>query len=258
MDFTCPYSREAYIEFFRSQFLPDDFGAADEPVPLTLSPTYIKQVTKIGQSSSLDNMNVYEVQHGSENDPRVSLSRESFRLLAKYGQKRALILFVSKTSPNYRLSLVTLDLKWEEGKKPTQEYSNPKRFSFFLGPDAKIHTPQEYLAKPGRVRNFEDLKSRFSIEVVTKAFYREYAQVFGEIEKAISKTNHLTPDELRLYTQTLMNRLMFLRFLEKKRWIKFGESADYLGNLYTAGGLNNQSFFKSRLYRDCSNKTEFF
>ena len=45
-----------------------------------------------------------------------------------------------------------------------------------------------------------------------------------------------------------MNRLMFLRFLERKKWVKFGESPDYLANLYAAGGLNNKSFFTTRLY----------
>ena len=247
MNFNSPYNREEYVKFFRAQFLPEDFLQTSESISPGFTTQHTRQVTKIGRSNSLD-LTVYEVRHASENDPRVSLSKESFKLLAEYGQKCALVLFISDSSANYRLSLVTIDLKWEEGKRVQKEYSNPRRLSFFLGPDAKVHTPQEYLVKPGRVNDFEDLKKRFSIEVVTKEFYKEYAKVFAEIENAIVRNNKLTQAELRLYTQILMNRLMFLRFLEKKRWVEFGDSADYLANLYAAGGLNNKSFFITRLY----------
>ena len=113
-----------------------------------------------------------------KNDPRVSLSRETFRLLAQYSIKRALIIFTSKKSANFRLSLVTIDLKWQEGKRVQKEYSNPRRYSFFLGPDSKIHTPEEYLSKKGRVKDFDDLKNRFSIEVVNKEFYTAIAFLF--------------------------------------------------------------------------------
>lgn len=229
MDFNLPYDRNNYIRFFRSQFLPEDFEQSGEPIPLTFSPQYTQQVTKIGESRSFD-LNVYEVEHTSENDPRVSLSKESFRLLAKYGQKRALVLFISHTSPNYRLSLVTIDLKWEEGKRPTREYSNPRRFSFFLGPDAKVHTPKEYLIKPGRVKDLEDLKTRFSIEVVNKDFYTQIAILFtkftGGQRKIGSKSLDIkkgilafpSPDETKRkeFAVRLIGRLVFCWFLKKK------------------------------------------
>jgi hypothetical protein len=230
MDFNLPYDRNRYVRFFSSQFLPEDFEQSSESIPLTFSPQYTQQVTKIGESRSLD-LNVYEVEHTSENDPRVSLSKESFRLLAEYGQKRALVLFVSKPSENYRLSLVTIDLKWEEGKRPTREYSNPRRFSFFLGPDAKVHTPQEYLIKPGRVADFDDLKNRFSIEVVNKDFYTQIAILFTKLtggERKIGsrsldvKKGSLvfpSPDDTKRkeFAVRLIGRLVFCWFLKKKR-----------------------------------------
>jgi len=228
MNFNLPYDRGKYTEFFRNQFLPEDFEQSGEPIPLTFSPQYTQQVTKIGQSRSLD-LNVYEVEHTSENDPRVSLSKESFRLLAKYGQKRALVLFVSKTSENYRLSLVTIDLKWEEGKRPIKEYSNPRRFSFFLGPQCKAHTPQQYLKD--RIKDLDDLKERFSIEVVNKDFFTEIALLFTKLTGGTRKVKGKTIDEgkgcLKLpdtrddtikkeFAVRLIGRLIFCWFLKKK------------------------------------------
>jgi len=175
-------------------------------------------------------MNVYQITHHSENDPRISLSRDSFRLLAQYGIKRALILFISENSLNYRLSLVTIDLKWEEGRRVKKEYSNPHRYSFFLGPETKTHTPETYLIKKGRVKDFEDLKKRFSIEVVNKDFYTQIAILFTKLaggERTIGRTKYEEKGSLQLpstsddtikkeFSVRLIGRLIFCWFLKKK------------------------------------------
>ena len=229
MNFNLPYNREEYVKFFRDQFLPEDFLQSSESISPGFIAQYTRQVMKIGRSNSLD-LNVYEVRHASENDPRVSLSKESFKLLAEYGQSRALVLFISDTLSNYRLSLVTIDLKWEEGKRVQKEYSNPRRLSFFLGHDAKVHTPQEYLAKPGRVKDFEDLKKRFSIEVVNKDFFTEIAILFSKLtggERTVHSRRYDFGEGILDFPSTdknvrkefavrLIGRLVFCWFLKKK------------------------------------------
>ncbi len=230
MDFKAPYARHEYLSFFKNQLLPEDFEVHEEKIASSFQPQFIQSVIKIGEAPSLE-LNAYEVQHLSENDPRVSLSRETFRLLAGYGVKRALVVFTSAKSPNFRLSLVTIDLKWDEGKKVQREYSNPRRYSFFLGPESKIHTPDEYLAKKGRVKDFEDLKSRFSIEVVNKEFYTQIAVLFTQLaggkrqigRQAIDagpgylKLPSTSDDTLRKeFTVRLIGRLVFCWFLKKK------------------------------------------
>ena len=175
-------------------------------------------------------MNVYQITHHSENDPRISLSRDSFRLLAQYGVKRALILFISENSLNYRLSLVTIDLKWDEGKRVKREYSNPRRYSFFLGLETKTHTPETYLIQQGRVKDFEDLKKRFSIEVVNKDFYTQIAILFTKLaggKRTIGRTKYEEKGSLQLpstsddtlkkeFSVRLIGRLIFCWFLKKK------------------------------------------
>ena len=152
-------------------------------------------------------------------------------MLSQYGQQRALILFISEKTGNYRLSLVTIDLKWEEGKRVKKEYSNPRRYSFFLGPDSRTHTPEEYLLKPGRIKDFEDLKKRFSIEVVNKEFYTGIAILFTQLaggkraigrqkfdERGILVLPSTTDDTLRKeFAVRLIGRLVFCWFLKKKR-----------------------------------------
>ena len=95
--------------------------------------------------------------------------------------------------------------------------------------------------------NGENWQEAFNIEKVTKDFYRDYAAVFEGMEEAIAEDNDIEGDDLRMFTQMLFNRLMFLRFIERKGWLDFGDSPDYLGNLYAAGGIDGQSFYTSRL-----------
>ncbi len=209
--------------------MPEDFEEQDEKISIDFQPKFIQNIAKIGEVRSLE-MNVYQITHHSENDPRISLSRDSFRLLAQYGIKRALILFISQNSFNYRLSLVTIDLKWEEGKRVKREYSNPRRYSFFLGPETKTHTPETYLIKKGRVKDFNDLKERFSLEIVNKDFYTQIAILFTKLaggERTIGRTKYDEKGILRLpstsndtikkeFSVRLIGRLIFCWFLKKK------------------------------------------
>ncbi len=112
MNFLNPYSRTEYIKFFQNQFLTDDFTIIEEEISLEFKPQFIKKAELIGRDKFLE-LDVYEIKHSSENDPRVGISKDFFRLMASYGSKRALAIFHSPKSQNYRLSLATVDLSLE-------------------------------------------------------------------------------------------------------------------------------------------------
>jgi hypothetical protein len=61
-----------------------------------------------------------------------------------------------------------------------------------LGPDAKIKTPTNFLVNKGKVNDFEDLMSRFSVDVVTKEFFKEFRFYFEETKKEFEKSNKNT------------------------------------------------------------------
>ena len=230
MNFQEIYSRIAYLNFFRDTLLPDDFDITEESIPLGFQTDRITEVVKIGEVPSLD-LPIFEIEHKSENDPRVTLSKEAFRILANYGKQQALILFISTKAANFRLSLVTLDLKLE-GTRVTKEFSNPRRYSFFLGPQCKVHTPKEYLdnSKKGRVKDLDDLKHRFSIEVVNKEFFTQIALLFTKLTggtRKIGREMHIEKGSLKLpgtndetfkkeFAVRLIGRLIFCWFLKKK------------------------------------------
>ena len=86
----------------------------------------------------------------------------------------------------------------------------------------------------------------FDVELVTKKFYDAYDQVFTDLQAQLDLPSD---EDKKMFAQVLMNRLMFLRFVERKGWLRFGDTnpKEYLKNLYQAGRLNNLSWYRSRL-----------
>ena len=226
-DVSKDYNRENFREFL-TDFLPDDFEPTEEETFFEY--TNIEEGYKLGTSESL-NLDVFEFRTKGDHDPRVTLTKEVVSCMKKYGfNQNVLAVFYSAKSHAWRLSLITSDYEFVNGKvKPL--YSNPKRFSFKLGEGCKKHTPESMLSK--KVTSFEDLKKRFDIEVVTKEFYQElfswytwacelstYPQGKGNSVKQTSKNNET--NLIRLIT-----RLMFVWFIKQKdlipSWI-FDES----------------------------------
>jgi len=223
------YDRTEFISFIQNDFLPDDFINEEEEIDLFFNPQKLKKVTKLGDCSSLD-LQVFEIIHESQSDPRVTITKDIFRLMKENSVYNALVILTSHNQANYRLSFVTIGIKESEAKLD-YEYSNPRRYSYFLGPSAKVKTPDIYLKNKGKVIDFKDLKSRFSIEVVNKEFYRSIASLFTKLvggkRKEGSKTNEYEPllrlpsitdhQKMQEFTVRMIGRIVFCWFLQKKK-----------------------------------------
>ena len=126
-----------------------------------------------------------------------------------------------------------------------------------IGSQEKLRTASERLDKinladatnlaPNTIQKLHD--DAFDVEPVTKEFFHEYGRIFDEVEGAIKGIR----DEERkhLFTQRLFNRLMFIAFIQKKGWLKFGGSTDYLSALWKAHVRDNtvadKNFYRDRL-----------
>lgn len=258
------YDRAEFLNFLRRDFLPDDFVQQEIKIEFATKTTFSKSATKLGVCKSLD-LVVYEIIHNGKDDPRVGLSKEAFRMLAEEWQDRAFVLFIPENNPsNYRFSLIEIKLEGTEtSAKLTRKYSNPRRYSFVLGEEAKVRTPQEYLVRKGKVKDWADLQKRFSVEVLTKEFYAElsdwYAWAIGNVtfpgeegETEEKRVEHRSKNVIRLLT-----RLLFVWFLKQKHlipWELFDEEylsnnvlKDFSPNLKT--GLFEEKSQESRYYK---------
>ena len=81
-------------------------------------------------------------------------------------------------------------------------------------------------------RVLERLNMAFDVEAVTKQFFATYRHCFEQAEALISGIDDLNAG--RLFVQKLFNRLMFVLFLERKGWLRYGDRRDYLRALWEA------------------------
>lgn len=199
-------------------------------------------------------------------DPEVISNTNGFRILLialagqglRRGHQRQVVTRVLKDDPTFRGLFIFRD---ESGA--TWELANAKVTSataqglilrrMRVGDGSGVRTATEQLAKvdltgrPGldaaAIQALHD--EAFDVEKVTKKFYRDYAAVFEQAKAQLPAA--LNAEEKHLYAQSLFNRLMFLRFIERKGWLKLGDSPDYLQSLHEAGGIGRKSLYRSRI-----------
>ena len=216
MNLAQPYNREDFVKFI-TDFLPDDFE--EEIKTINYTHGLFQKVIRLGHcAETLNKIQCFEIIHTSASDARISLSREMFRYMKQNAIEYALVALVPADNPSvYRFSFISMSYKSGNGKIEV-ENSNPKRYSFLLGKDQHIRTPQDYLINRGKVKDINDLKERFSIEVLTKDFYNE---LFHWYEEAIKNfIPYPKNDEKKEeHIIRLITRLMFVWFIKQKKLI---------------------------------------
>ena len=225
MEFNKAYNRNELVKFLRTNFLPEDFIQEETPLANPKQFQYTQQVTRLGECNSLE-LVVFEVLHSSVSDARVGLTKEAFRMLADEFCERALVFFVPQDdNSNYRFSLIEITLEQKEGSAKVQRtFSNPHRYSYYLGEGISYHTPNKYLNEAGRVVSIEDLRSRFSVEVLTKAFYQELSDWYAWAVKVVRFPNVLDDKaDNEAYNSEamirLITRLIFVWFIKQRHLV---------------------------------------
>ena len=232
LDVTKKYDRETFTKFIRN-FLPDDFTSTEESFYFDSKILDSDNSLFLGTSDSLD-LAIYEFCQFSEKDPRVSVTKETVSLMKKYCPKNnVLAVFYNNNSNQWRFSLITSDVIISDKGNLKQKFSNPKRYSFLLGEGCKRHTPESMFFANGQVKkvsDLEDLKSRFSVESVTKEFYDrlfawyEWALKCVKYPRGIDKAVELVDskqDEKLISTHIirLITRLIFVWFIKQKKLV---------------------------------------
>ena len=154
----------------------------------------------------------------------------------------------ASTTENWRRAVLSI-FSWEQGDTHIRtlcEYNLPA----LAFPSGGFSTDQEWL---------QEWQKAFDVEEVTDKFFADYQRVFAQVEAAVEGIPEDEVEERRLYTQRLFNRLMFLRFIEKKGWLTYNGNRNYLRSLFNAvvdaplirgdeGGLEPENFLNDRLF----------
>ncbi|MHB8114227.1 MAG: DNA methyltransferase [Bellilinea sp.] len=118
-----------------------------------------------------------------------------------------------------------------------------------VSPEDRLRTASERLARldvnlanadllgldPVRLQNQHE--SAFDVEEVTQEFFQDYQAIFNLLKAALTTQNH-NPQWAHDFALLFLNRLMFLYYIERKRWL--GNDTDFLHNFWRAYKHANQ------------------
>lgn len=187
--------------------------------------------------------------------PKLKLTDERAvitQLLKQYPY--ALFIFSDNAQKNFHF----VNVKWENNQK-RRLY---RRFT--VGPQERMRTAAERISTldvqtisptlfgitAQEVQDRHD--EAFDVNKVSKSFFEEYKRVFEVMREAVKGfgTSDEEQDRRHLFTQRLFNRLMFLRFIQKKGWLTIDGSTDYLAALWASHNKLKQdgkNFYTDRL-----------
>jgi len=252
--YTDKYQRNNFLIFFKN-ILPIEEEIQNFKVT---NDKLLKSITKIANVNFKPNIPIFEVEHFSNNDPRIELTNNLFAILNKFSIEKALVIFFCKDSDKYRLSLIESSLVWVNDANVKRKFSHPKRLSFLLGHNAKIHTPYNQLKN--KIVNYNDLKKRFDIEIVSKEFFNQYKNLYENLsihlnnDKQFKKFADKIDIEINFFSKKLLGQIIFCYFLQKKGWLgvelekKFGNGDfSYLRNKFTETSKKNYNFYNNFL-----------
>lgn len=217
-DLKQPFSKALFFEI-NNQLIDAELTPSQLSVSLENS-KFITNTKYYGNYEDLD-LHILTIEHSGTEDTRVGVSLDIFKLMKKYSLQNALVAACSKTSDSWRYSLVTSNLSVNDQGKVTKEFSNPRRYSFVLGPNQKVLTPYKQLIQYAKVPDINELSKRFSLEVVNNEFYKEIAKLYDDLvgtEKVVRKLKYPNQgDESHEFAVRLIGRIIFCWFLREKK-----------------------------------------
>lgn len=189
--------------------------------------------------------------HLNERASRKAQYDISKKILKSFQTSRAGIFVYYDSKGDFRISLIYADYVGIR-----VNYSTFRRFTYFV---SKQQANTTFLQQVGKFdfTNFQELKELFSVEKVTKEFFKKYRDLFIELledfEKNIEFQNAVVQKNISTspdFVKKLMGQVVFLYFVQKKGWLGVRPNENW--------GTGNQAFLRF-LFEDCkkANKNYF-
>ena len=212
---------------------------------------HVSRFERLGTYTSPDNETLDVLIVHLSKDSKLERARTAIRnfvadhLKTRDEKDAALVAFVSPIEKQWRFSYVKMEYATVEktsGKVGVETRLTPaRRFSYIVGEGESCHTAQtRFLALLQNTTTdpkLADIEEAFSVEAVTKEFFKRYVELFEYIHQAIEKLvkkDESLRGEFRSkkvnavdFAKKLMGQIVFLYFLQKKGWLGVEKGQDW-------------------------------
>ncbi len=234
-----------------TQFIFNLLNRIDETKAFACNTQYVKDAFK-PHVSRYERLGTYTAPDGRKIDimivsltdeAKLTRARTALRnFVADYLKHRdrkdaALVAFVSPTESAWRFSYIKMEYATVE--KPTGDVgvearlTPARRFSYLVGPGESCHTAQtrflDLLQNTQTNPQLEAIEEAFSVEAVTKEFFKAYKELTFEVKEELERlaagdgaigaefaARHISTMD---FAKKLMGQIVFLYFLQKKGWL---------------------------------------
>jgi hypothetical protein len=207
--------------------VPELYGLDRETIP------GVKRLAAIQKLESEQKWGLFEVDFGD-----APMRRSDLRRILNAVAERARASHDNPTWPHEDILFIVRHSgsAWMFGHFRGDKLANAKLRTLAWAPGQTTRTTLENLAN---LQWDGDWARAFDVEAVTKDFFKEASDLFFQAVECV-RGAFSTENDARLFVQTLLNRLMFLRFVEAKGWLSLNGRKDYLCALWEAGqdGVN--------------------
>lgn len=240
---------------------------------------HIKKYKRIGTYTDPDSNKVDVLVVHLTNPWALERSRTMLRNFAAWYLKNrdekdaALIGYYTDDPDDWRFSFVKMEYRQavtETGIiKVKEELTSARRYSYLVGKNEPNHTAQAQLITilkdDQKNPSLSDIEDAFSVDAVTKQFYKDYRTLF---EKLTDELNDILKKDAKIkrefedktidtnnFAKKLMGQIVFLYFLQKKGWL--GVDRDEKGN-YRMWGTGPKNFLRRLFEKEYTDYQNFF
>ncbi|WP_298349821.1 Eco57I restriction-modification methylase domain-containing protein [Runella sp.] len=229
-----PYRLHTWQEIVRHIFKNPTLFTTEAALPLFENVEYVQKAFQFGTVSLHDDRQLALIDVKLSSNKVISKNRVQLReLIAKYvdGGKfqgiLALFHSADTTQQDYRLTFIAKSSSFNEEGEFVTKQTYPKRYTYILGQNESCTTAAQRLTKYLGDNNraaLKDVIEAFSVEKLSNDFFAEYK--YNYEKKFLA---HLMPlkntvfegndKAVRDFCKRLLGRIVFLYFVQKKRWL---------------------------------------
>lgn len=243
---------------------------------------HVSRYERLGTYTTPDNDKLDVLIVHLTNETKLARARTAIRNFVAHHLKTrdekdaALVAFVSPTEKQWRFSYVKMEyatVEKESGKACPERsrrievetrLTPARRFSYIVGEGESCHTAQTrflpLLQDTKTDPKLADIEEAFSVEAVTKEFFKRYVELFENIHLALDriiKKDKSIHEEFQSrnvntvdFAKKLMGQIVFLYFLQKKGWLGVEKGKDW--------GTGPHDFLRRLAAGECSKYDNYF
>jgi hypothetical protein len=243
-----PYERHVWQKLLHSLFPDGSLHLFSSPQKLAASQEKVKSTRQLGTIALPDGNTIALLEVETTDQIKLARNRVGLRnfvstFIDEAGASAVLAVFHQEKSEDWRLTYAarqtTLD---EETSAIVTIETAPRRFTFVLGRNEPCRTAAARLAtllEKGDELSLTDVEKAFSVETLSKDFFKKYKEhyqafvtflqsptrrtatrkTFGVPSLADEAEQDKADKPIRDFVKTLLGRLVFLHFLQKKGWL---------------------------------------